>query len=241
MARKSKFSVETKLEAIEKAKSGLESQYEVALMYGVNHQTIRNWVRLYETYGVDGLAGSGKQEQYSEKFKRDAVAAYKTNRFSQEELCKLFHIRAVRTLQVWISEYNEDDGTPSTFEKKATESLCKSSDVQRRKEVMPQKTPITQQLRLDVVAFCIENKNDYNKAAEKYGVSYSQVYNWVRKYLAAGADGLIDRRGRSKNPEEMTEIEKLRMENRLLKAENQRQAIEIEALKKVEALERGWG
>lgn len=78
--------------------------------------------------------------------------------------------------------------------------------------------------RTEIVAFCIANGNDYGLAAEKYGVSYQQVYSWVHKYEAKGADGLTDRRGRvdayastlAKPESELTEADKLRMENKIL-------------------------
>ena len=36
--------------------------------------------------------------------------------------------------------------------------------------------------RTEIVAFCIANGKDYGVAAEKYGVSYQQVYSRVHKY-----------------------------------------------------------
>lgn len=45
------------------------------------------------------------------------------------------------------------------------------------------------------------------------------MYSWVKKYQAKGIDGLYDRRGKNKIVEELSEIEKLKIENRLLKAQ----------------------
>lgn len=64
--------------------------------------------------------------------------------------------------------------------------------------------------RLKIVQFTLDNQKDYQSAAEKYQVSYQQVYGWVRKYELDGKDGLLDRRGR-----------KLQMENDYLKKLNQ--------------------
>lgn len=49
---------------------------------------------------------------------------------------------------------------------------------------------------VEIVALCIANGKDYGLAAEKYGVSYQQVYSWVRKYEAKGTDELTYRRGK---------------------------------------------
>ena len=96
----------------------------------------------------------------------------------------------------------------------------------------------TLQERIDIVTDHIQSGMSYAETAEKYGVSYQQVYQWVQKYKADGVDGLIDRRGRSKPLEEMTEIEKLQAENRLLKAQLERKELENIFLKKVDEIER---
>ena len=53
-----------------------------------------------------------------------------------------------------------------------------------------------------------------------------------------GIDGLADRRGRGKPKDELSDIEKLKAENRILKAEKKRQQMEIDLLKKLENIER---
>jgi len=58
------------------------------------------------------------------------------------------------------------------------------------------------------------------------------------KSKSKGVEGLYDRRGRSKPIEELTELEKLKAENRLLKAQAKQQQMEIDFLKKLDAVER---
>ena len=98
----------------------------------------------------------------------------------------------------------------------------------------------TYEERIEIVSFCIEHGNDYTAAIEKYGVSYQQIYSWVKKYNSKGAEGLVDKRGKRKPESEMTEVEILRAENRLLEARNKRLEMENAALKKLEELERRW-
>lgn len=94
--------------------------------------------------------------------------------------------------------------------------------------------------RAEIVVFCIANGKDYGLATEKYGVSYQQVYSWVRKYEAKGTDGLTDRRGRAialaKSESELTETDKLRMENKILQAKIKEREMEIAILKKFREL-----
>ena len=96
----------------------------------------------------------------------------------------------------------------------------------------------TLQERINIVTDVIQSGTSYAEVAEKYNVSYQQVYQWAQKYKAKGIDGLIDRRGRSKPIEEMTELEKLRAENKILKAQLERKELENIFLKKVGEIER---
>ena len=95
--------------------------------------------------------------------------------------------------------------------------------------------------RIEIISYCIENGKDYGKAVEKYHVYYQQIYNWVKKYEESGVNGLIDRRGKRKPLEEMTDVERLRAELKILEAENKQKEMEIEILKKVQEVERRRG
>jgi len=57
---------------------------------------------------------------------------------------------------------------------------------------------------------------NYSSTANKYGCSYGQVYAWVRKYKDKGIEGLYDRRGKNKAISQLSDIEKLKAENRLV-------------------------
>ena len=98
----------------------------------------------------------------------------------------------------------------------------------------------TQEERAQIVAFCIEHGKDYALTVETHQVSYQQIYSWVRKYEASGVDGFVDRRGKSKPEDELTETERLRQENRILQAKLKDKEMEIALLKKLREL-RGGG
>ena len=91
---------------------------------------------------------------------------------------------------------------------------------------------------MEIVTYCIEYGMDYARAAEKYQVSYQQIYHWIRKCQSNGAEGLIDKRGKRKSETEMSELEKLRAENKLLQAEKRRAQLEVTFLKKLDEIER---
>ena len=98
---------------------------------------------------------------------------------------------------------------------------------------------ITQQERPEIVAFCLEHNKDYLLTVEHFGVSYQQIYSWVRRYEAKGIDGLTDGRGRTKPESEMTYTEKLQAQVRMLEAQLRDKEMEIELLTNVKELEGG--
>lgn len=70
----------------------------------------------------------------------------------------------------------------------------------------------------------------------KYHIN--KIYSWVKKYEAKGLDGLIDRRGKAKPENELTELDKLRIENRKLAAKNAELELENRIIKKLQEVER---
>jgi transposase-like protein len=99
----------------------------------------------------------------------------------------------------------------------------------------------TQEERAEIVAFCLEHNKNYGLTVETYKVSYQQIYAWVRKYEEGGVDKLKDNRGsgRSKPVDEMTEVEKLKAEMKILEAKNRQLEIENAFIKKLQELKGG--
>lgn len=97
---------------------------------------------------------------------------------------------------------------------------------------------ITLEERKEIVDYCINHNRSYKDTAEKFDVSYSQVYSWVKKYDVDGADGSTDRRGHHKTDDEVDELERLRRENLRLKRRLEEQDMVVELLKKVKEFER---
>ena len=64
------------------------------------------------------------------------------------------------------------------------------------------------------------------------------MYSWVNKYKEKGIEGLYDRRGKAKDTSQLSEVERLKAENRLLKAQSLQQRMEIDFLKKLDEIER---
>jgi transposase len=222
------ISYEKKLEAVEKYLRGEGSQKSIAREYGVGRTSVRQWIANYESIGPSGLELSHTNNKYSRELKTLAVEAYLRGEGSLLAICKRYCIRGKKQLHDWIKLYNGHKDFRAT-------------GGQGRKIYMTKGRKTTLDERIEIVSYCIANGKDYGATIKKYGVSYQQIYNWVRKYEKNGVDGLIDKRGKRKRLEEMNEIERLRAENKMLRAENKRKEMEIAILKKLQEIERRWG
>ncbi|MFR0618499.1 helix-turn-helix domain-containing protein, partial [Limosilactobacillus mucosae] len=129
-------------------------------------------------------------------------------------------IASDRSLREWVIRYNESKATVYTPRK--------------RDSIMPGRKTTFEE-RLSIIEDLIKHDVNYSWAVDKYHVSYQQVYGWYQKYRKSGNDpqSLRDRRGKAKPKAEWTELDKLRAENRLLKAEVKRNEMEVAFAKKL--------
>ena len=86
--------------------------------------------------------------------------------------------------------------------------------------------------RVEIVRYCITHDRNYVETAKQYQVSYQQARSYTIKYEAGGVEALRDNRGKRKNHDEMSELEKLRAEIKILRAEKQHAEMEISFFKK---------
>lgn len=227
MPQKGKLSSEDKIAVVEKYLSGGLSLSGFEAQYAINGRTLQDWVRKYQSEGPGGLIIRSEQRRYDPDMKRKVAREYLDGGMSLRELCSKYHISDKRIVQRWVQKYTDCEA----FKVRYTGGESR----------MTKGRSTTLEERIEIVSYCIEKGRDYRAAIEKYQVSYQQVYSWVRKYEASGVDGLRDKRGRSKPVEEMSEVERLLAENRLLQAENKRKEMEIDILKKLQELERRRG
>ena len=170
---------------------------------------------------------SKKRRKYCAEFKLQAVQEYLAGKGSLRKICRKYGIPDHKMLRQWISCYNGQ----KEFRKRSGA---------RGEIYMTKGRKTTQEERAQIVAFCIEHGKDYTLTVETYQVSYQQIYSWVRKYESSGVDGLVDRRGKAKAEDELTEVERLQQENRMLQAKLKDKEMEIALLKKLREL-RGGG
>ena len=223
MGRKAKYSKEFKLEIVERYLKG-ESASALATKYGMTHNgdaIIRKWVHKYEALGERIFENSSINKNYSKELKQQVITDYLNGFDSLEGLANKYNISSYEIVRQWIIKYNEG---------------IEIKDYNPKGDVYTMKSrKTTFEERLEIVNYVLANNNDYKGAADKYSVPYANVFNWVKKYIESGEDGLSDSRGRpsSKEPKhELTDIEKKDIEIEKLKRELERSKMVIEVLKK---------
>ena len=164
-----------------------------------------------------------KNKKYSSELRLKAVEDYLSGKGTMKQIREKYGILANKQLINWIKWYNGQREFKERSSAKGEIYMTKG-----------RKT--TQEERAEIVAFCIEHNYDYGLTVETHKVSYQQIYAWVRKYEEGGVDKLKDNRGRTKPAEEMTEIEKLKAEMKILEAKNRQLEIENEFIKKLQEL-----
>ncbi len=224
MGRTSKFPAEIKVRAVEDYLSGTACLTQLLYQLQIDKHSFYEWVRKYNLHGREGLTTTHNNKLYPESLKLQAVEDYLSGGGSQSQICSKYKISRPSLLQKWIKKYNSHES-------------FKSHNAQGER-AMTKGRKTTYEERVEIVAFCITNNNNYQKAAEEFQVSYQQVYTWVRKYKELGPDALVDSRGKRKKPEEMNESEKLAAQLKLLEAENKRLKMENAFLKKLDEIER---
>ena len=223
-----KYSKEFKLKLVKEHIEEGTSYWKISKDYGIEASVIRRWGDAFDAFGEEGIeAHNCDRYNYSAEFKKKVVEDYLSTSTSFKELAYKYIILAPSSVGKWVRMYNNHEELKESRPK---------GDYLMIKESPTRKTTLEE--RIAIVEYCIAHSNDYAAIAKEYNCSYGQVYSWARKYTQNGISGLYDKRGRNKLNEELSEIEKLRAENRMLKAQSKQQKMEIDLLKKLEDIER---
>ena len=225
MVRK-KIEPEVKVAAVQEYLDGKSPQEAIADRLGICPASFQMWIKNYRSMGTDAFTRS-RNKHYSKELKEQAVIDYLSGVGSLQDICEKYKIPSTSQLRKWIKRYNGHEelkasGTGGTI-------------------IMTKGRKTTFDERVEIVQYCIAHDHNYAETAERYKVSYQQARSYTVKYEEGGVEALRDRRGRSKPQEEMSELEKLRAENKILRAEKERAEMKASFLKKLDAIERRWG
>lgn len=181
-------------------------------------------VQKYQKHGIEGIRSHTRNNRYSKTFKDAVVEEHLELGVSIQELARKYNIPAKETVRVWIIKYTKGKDFRVYSEKSEVYTMTGKKK--------------TDDEKLLIVKDYLDGDLTYAEIAEKYNVSYNNIYSWVQKYKTHGPDGLVDRRGRRKLDSTQTDEEKLKTEIAALKARNEYLATENAALKKLKEVER---
>ena len=178
MGRKSKVSNELKIELVKKVLDGKATIQGLAKEYGIAKSSIMTWKKKYLELGEESIVVGDKNRHYTRELREKAIKSYLNNEGSLFDICKKYDIASVSVLNYWIRDYR------------------RSVDANGNYTVIKKHVRKTIEAKVEAVTFCLNNNYDYNQTIRKFGVSYQQIYSWVKKYEAGGAEALIDNRGK---------------------------------------------
>ena len=226
LGRKVKYSSKEKINAVKEYLDGKDSMNSIAKRLDITLQAFKQWVNNYEAMGADAFM-TCHNKHYSKAEKEQAVVAYLAGEGSHMDICKKYKIHSTTQLRRWIKKYNGHEELKAS----GTGGLA----------IMTKGRKTSFEERIEIVEYCIAHDHNYTATAEKYEISYQQARNYTVKYEDGGVDALQDRRGKRKSEDMMSELERLRAEVKLLKAEKKRAEMEASFLKKLDEIERRRG
>ena len=178
MPQTPKLSPQEKLALVEKIKSGQISRQAAAQSVGVSNTTVRQWLRIYDAEGPDGLTPRAQNRHLTAEEKQAAVADYLAGKGSLFEICQKYGIRSTQNLE------------------KMAEKAKQGGELRGYKGASRHKggAYTTAADREKIVRECLADGCDYGAAALKYNVDYKALVHWVGQYRAGGAAALHDAR-----------------------------------------------
>ncbi|MCG2729418.1 MAG: helix-turn-helix domain-containing protein, partial [Acetobacterium sp.] len=158
MPAKSKFQPEEKELIVNEYLAGTFGVMELSRRYNVDPATLHDWVRLYQSHGIDGVTPKSTHTSYSFELKANAVMDYQSGNLTVYEVCTKYDIKNISQLKRWEKRYTNHELTKSSHSG-GTKLMTKGRKTTRAE-------------RIEIVAYCIEHGKDYAMTIKKYDVSY---------------------------------------------------------------------
>ncbi|UTO04866.1 helix-turn-helix domain-containing protein [Moraxella sp. FZLJ2107] len=133
-----KYTIDFKLEVIDHYLTG-HSYHNTANSFGIKRSIVQNWVRLYQTHGVDGIRIRKSKASYSPEFKHTAVLQLLAGK-SIRTLAIELNISNPSVLFQWLKAY-QTHGIMGLYPKpKGRKSVPKTSKAKQTSKPDEQKT-----------------------------------------------------------------------------------------------------
>ena len=217
MGRKgSRYTLEEKLFYIGLVQNEGWSPRAIRRMYGVDDSQVKRWLERYQSLGIDGLK-RGANQRYTREFKLTVIQRYLAGNTSYPVLAREYGVSNGSVIYQWVSRYTSGKSLKATGRAKPMKDGRKTTQLER----------------IEIAQWTIANEYNYVEATRHFQISYGQVYAWVKKFKQGGEAALTDRRGKAKEDNgQLTEVERLKLENKRLQDRLTYVSTEVAVLKK---------
>lgn len=222
---KRKFTVEEYLQIFDLYEAGYSFETIIEMKkLDISNPTLYHNYNRYIKHGIESLMPQKTNERYTSEFKKQLIDEHLVNGKTPKMIAVEYNMPSHTTVRRWIIKYTEG---------KENKNYSPKPEVYNMKS---RKTTLEE--RIEIVNYCLNNELSYKDTAERFNVSYSQVYNWIRKYREYGEPGLYDGRGKGKPAEILSTEEELKLKVKALETRNKFLEMENETLKKKKQIER---
>ncbi|OOS26083.1 helix-turn-helix domain-containing protein [Moraxella pluranimalium] len=121
-----KYTIDFKLEVIDHYHNGLSCN-QIANLFGIESSIVKNWVRLYQTHGIDGIRIRKSKTSYSPEFKHTAVLQLLAGK-SIRTLAIELNISNPSVLFQWLKAYHTHGIMGLTPKPKGRKSMTTSTN-----------------------------------------------------------------------------------------------------------------
>ncbi len=227
MGRKPKVSKEIKVEICKAYDKGEGSFKSLAKSIGVDKTTVIEWFYRYKEHGEKAFDTSKKNNSYTKEFKNMIINEILGKNLSILEVSGKYNIHRT-TIKEWMNLYYNG------IEMKSYEPKSEVYTMKSRKTTFEE--------RVSIVKEVIKSNMNYSLVAHKYNINYALVYSWTKKYLKDGEQALeyskLGRKKKDYNLENLSEMERLKLELEKERKLRERYELQVELLKKKEELEK---
>jgi len=150
-----KYSFEDKLSAVTRYLNGVESYISIGSSIGTSQSVVMNWVKQYQSHGVEGLKKKG-YTNYSSKFKLDVLNYMNDNGTSPNETATIFNIPSPATIRTWRILF-EKGGVDALTSKDKGRPIMKKENKKKQNNNSPNVDDI-ESLKAEVEQLRMENE-----------------------------------------------------------------------------------
>ena len=103
---KSSYTPEFRAKVAQEYLNGNCSRKDLSKKYNIPESTIRDWINVYKTHGINAFISTKGNKPYMKEFKIQCVEAVLKGESSVLDIVSKYQISSSRMLREWISLYN---------------------------------------------------------------------------------------------------------------------------------------